>query len=141
MVRREMGRVAAKKPKPQKKIAEKPKTGRPRKELDPDAIERAAGVGLTNEQIARVFGCSADLLEMRFSGSIEKGRAVAVHSMSSRCFQAGMGDSVPDRIFWLKARAGWRDRPVEDNKGSGESAEAILEQIARARGLDKKGSE
>jgi hypothetical protein len=108
--------------------------GRPKKDISTDEVERAAGCGLTDAQIAHVLGCSVDTLSRRFAEHIKRGKANAIYSMSSKCFQMGLtDDGVTDRIFWLKCRAGWRDRPSEIE--GEESLDAMLMQLQREHGF------
>jgi len=49
---------------------------RPKKyNLDTDQIKKLASLGCTNKEMADFFGCSADLLEKRYSEFLTKGRA------------------------------------------------------------------
>ena len=49
---------------------------RPKKyNLDTDQIKKLASLGCTNKEIGDFFGCSADLLEKRYSEFLPKGRA------------------------------------------------------------------
>tara|TARA_A100000172_G_C3023310_1_gene103889 strand:- start:97 stop:399 length:303 start_codon:yes stop_codon:yes gene_type:complete len=49
---------------------------RPKKyNLDTDQIKKLASLGCTNKEIGDFFGCSADLLEKRYSEFLTKGRA------------------------------------------------------------------
>ena len=49
---------------------------RPKKyNLDTDQIKKLASLGCTNKEISDFFGCSADLLEKRYSEFLTKGRA------------------------------------------------------------------
>ena len=49
---------------------------RPKKyNLDTDQIKKLASLGCTNKEMGDFFGCSADLLEKRYSEFLTKGRA------------------------------------------------------------------
>ena len=49
---------------------------RPKKyDIDPKQVEKLAGYGCTNTEIAGVYGCSADLIDKSYSEFLTKGRA------------------------------------------------------------------
>jgi hypothetical protein len=47
---------------------------RPRKKINPEALENLASLGFTMEEIAVLSDCSVDTLERRFADAIKKGR-------------------------------------------------------------------
>ena len=49
---------------------------RPKKyDIDPKQVEKLAGYGCTNTEIAGVYGCSSDLIDKSYSEFLTKGRA------------------------------------------------------------------
>ena len=49
---------------------------RPKKyNIDTNEVEKLAGYGCTNIEIANFFGCSSDLIEKSYSEFLTKGRA------------------------------------------------------------------
>ena len=49
--------------------------GRPKKyNIDTEQVEKLAGLGCTNTEIASFFGCSSDLIEKSYSEYLTKGR-------------------------------------------------------------------
>ena len=49
---------------------------RPKKyDIDPVQVEKLAGYGCTNTEIAGVYGCSTDLIDKSYSEFLTKGRA------------------------------------------------------------------
>ena len=49
---------------------------RPKKyDIDPKQVEKLAGYGCTNTEIAGVYGCSTDLIDKSYSEFLTKGRA------------------------------------------------------------------
>lgn len=89
---------------------------------DLERLSRMAGNGLTNEQIAAIFGIHRDTFrsyvqnDERISSALEKGKAKAVEAISRACFQSAMDPKgVLDRLFWLKSRAGWREKHEIDH--------------------------
>jgi DNA-binding XRE family transcriptional regulator len=97
-----------------------------RKQIDLKEVERLAGLGLTQEQIAISVGVSPRTLESRkaesaeFAAAIKKGQADAIQEVSNALFQNAKGGNVTAQIFFLKARAQWKDRHEdvgEDGEG------------------------
>lgn len=74
--------------------------GRPLLEIDAKLVEKLAGIGAKNTEIADFVGCSTDTLENRFSAELTKGRANL--KMSVRRWQlkyAEQGNSA--LLIWL----------------------------------------
>lgn len=94
----------------------KKKMGRPR--FEPTDYQRKqvttmAGYGMTPEQIAKVIGISAPTLRLHFESELEEGLAKATFNMTQTLYQQATNKDKPNitaMIFWLKAKAGWRDR-------------------------------
>ena len=101
-----------------------------RKQIDLKEVERLAGLGLTQEQIAISVGVSPRTLESRkaesaeFAAAIKKGQAAAVQEVSNALFQNAMGGNVTAQIFFLKARAKWKDRHEEGDE-PGDDAQPV----------------
>jgi AraC-like DNA-binding protein len=74
--------------------------GRPRKEIDPQLLERLAACGCTLYEIASVLGCNRRTLERRFADAIEAGRLRGRSSLRHKQFQLAMrGDKT--MLIWL----------------------------------------
>lgn len=95
---------------------EKKKGGRPK--YNPTEHERRqvtamSGYGMTNEQIADILGISAPTLAKHFSAELEKGLSHATLRITKTLFEQATDPEKPNMtamIFWLKAKAGWRDK-------------------------------
>ncbi len=81
------------------------------------AAEDAAARGLSDVQVAEVLGISRATLDRRkrddeaFEAAIKKGKARGIQEVSNMLFETALQGSVPAMIFYLKARAGWTDKP------------------------------
>ncbi len=87
------------------------------------AAEESAARGLSESQVAEVLGISrATLLRRKkddaaFDAAIKKGKARGIKEVSSALFEAALQGCVPAMIFYLKARAGWSDKPMAFQEG------------------------
>jgi len=98
------------------KTKRKPKpSGRP--EYQPTDKERAqvkalSGMGLTQEEIALVIGMSEPTLRKHFRMELDVGMLEANAKVAQSLFRQATSNEKPNvaaSIFWLKARAGWRE--------------------------------
>jgi hypothetical protein len=83
--------------------------------LDLEKIEDLAAKGLTLEQIAAALSIDVRTLynhrkKFREVGeAINRGAANGIAMIANKLFEAANNGSVTAQIFYLKARAGWRD--------------------------------
>jgi transcriptional regulator with XRE-family HTH domain len=81
-----------------------------------ERIERAAGLGLTLRQIAYLCDVSKSTLERWLEDEnvrwhYDKGRAIAIEAKAQQLSAMADRGEVAALIFWLKAQAGWTDKP------------------------------
>ena len=82
------------------------------------AAEESAARGLSETQVAELLGISrATLLRRKkddaaFDAAIKKGKARGIQAVSNALFESALQGCVPAMIFYLKARAGWSDKPM-----------------------------
>ena len=107
------------------------KAGKPRIEIDLDRVTELAAQGLTNEQIAAALGISRTTLQARkreselFAQAIEKGQALGIEAVSNALFENAKAGNVTAQIFFLKARAKWKDRHDEGGEGDDETVTPV----------------
>lgn len=102
--------------------------GRPKREFTPEEvtlIENMCSVGVTQDQIAKIMGCSIDVLHKRLSDVMENARAKAVATVTKSLYQHAIEGSLGHAIFWMKNVAGWRDKP-EDRADEDLSASGVI---------------
>jgi hypothetical protein len=95
------------------------KRGRPALELTPTTlseIERLAGRGFRLEDIAIACDVSKSTLKRwlkhpEVQACYQKGRIEATSNVAYRLYELCMAGEVAACIFWLKAQAGWTDKP------------------------------
>jgi AcrR family transcriptional regulator len=84
--------------------------------LDLEKIEDLAAKGLTLEQIAAALNIDVRTLynhrkKFREVGeAINRGAANGIAKIANKLFEAAENGNVTAQIFYLKARAGWRDQ-------------------------------
>lgn len=79
-------------------------------------IEDMAGRGAVLDDIAKVLGVSPSTLDRWLTDEVVKeawayGRAHAKDAIANRLFEIAMSGDTAACIFWLKAQAGWTDKP------------------------------
>ena len=98
----------------------KRKVGRPKFEITDDIMKKAedyAAKGLTIDQIASVLGFSdATIYERQqeypdFYDALKRGRATGIANVTNALYEKATVDKdLGAQVFYLKNRAGWRDR-------------------------------
>ena len=94
--------------------------GRPRFEPTPKErrqVRKLVGLGLTHEDISGVIGISEKTLRRHFRKELETGVAIANARVAASLFRQATSKIKPNptcAIFWMKARAGWRDQDPKE---------------------------
>jgi hypothetical protein len=84
-----------------------------------------AAYGVPVEAIARLLGMPLGTARRRFADELGRGAAEANLKVAQSLFRKATGDgpqAVVAQIFWLKARACWRDRPGPEPDPLGKKA-------------------
>ncbi len=95
-------------PKPKRK-----KPGQPPFVPTPDQrkqVQMLAGFGNTQDQISVITGIAVRTISRHFPQEMKNGAAVVNSVVAQRLFLRTEKDTTAG-IFWMKARAGWVDRP------------------------------
>ncbi len=95
------------------------KRGRPAFAPTPDQrkmVEAMAAYGIPQKEIAQVVGIAYETLRKHFAAELLLGSSKATAKVAEFLYQKATGKRGDDHaavvaaIFWLKARAGWKDR-------------------------------
>ncbi|MBI0535675.1 hypothetical protein D9599_08825 [Roseomonas sp. KE2513] len=96
-----------------------------------------AGFGIPQPDIATLLEIDPKTLRVHFRRELDRGSVEATVKVAQTLYQmATSGQNTAASIFWMKARAGWREKHevVLSAKPAGEMSDAELEEeIARAR--------
>jgi hypothetical protein len=113
-------------------------------------VEKMAACGIRQDDIARVIGIAAKTLRFHFRDELDNGSTKATALVAESLFRmATKGGNVAAAIFWMKARAGWREKiiveapetplrsaPDADLAASVDARRARLAAIVGTRGSD-----
>jgi hypothetical protein len=86
-------------------------------------VRHLAGVGVRQDDIARIIGCAPKTLRKQCRDDLDRGVAEANAIVSGSLFAAAKGGNVTAQIFWLKTRAHWRENAVRSDAASVSDAE------------------
>src|SRR3954454_13020174 len=101
--------------------------------------EVLSGIGLPHRQIAVLLACDEKTLRRHLGEELTRGDAKATAKVAQSLFQmATVEKSVAAAIFWMKARAGWRERHDVQltTRPLREPSDAELERIIQLNGPD-----
>jgi hypothetical protein len=93
-------------------------------------VRYLAGVGVRQDDIAKIIGCAPKTLRKRFRDELDRGGAEANATIAGYLFAAAKGGNVVAQIFWLKTRANWREQKAADDPipgtDTGSNSEVVL---------------
>jgi hypothetical protein len=79
-----------------------------------EKVRHLAGLGVTQDDIARLIGCAPKTLRKRFRDELDRGVAEANAVISGSLYAAAKAGNVTAQMFWLKTRAHWREQGSTD---------------------------
>ena len=88
-----------------------------------ERVRYLAGVGVRQDDIAKIIGCAPKTLRKRFRDELDRGVAEANATVCGYLFAAAKAGNIPAIIFWLKTRAHWREGAAADDAISRTAAE------------------
>jgi hypothetical protein len=92
-------------------------------EMVREKVRHLAGVGVRQDDIAKMIGCAPKTLRKRCREDLDRGVAEANAVVSGSLFAAAKGGNVTAQIFWLKTRAQWRENAARSDAASSGDAE------------------
>lgn len=97
-------------------------------------VRAMSGFGIPQDDIATFLEIEPKTLRKHFRRELDRGMVEATAKVAQSLFQmATTGNNVAAAIFWMKARAGWREKHEIQlsAKPMNELTDAELEQIIR----------
>ena len=94
-----------------------------------EKVRHLAGVGIRQDDIAKIIGCAPKTLRKRCRDDLDRGVAEANAMVSGYLFAAAKAGNVAAQIFWLKSRAHWHEKTVADDpvaRGGEPDAQVVL---------------
>jgi hypothetical protein len=79
-----------------------------------ERVRHLAGLGVRQDDVARIIGCSPKTLRKRLRDELDRGVAEANATIAGYLFAAAKAGNIAAIIFWLKTRAHWRERNATD---------------------------
>lgn len=101
-------------------------------------VHRAAGLGLTQDQIAHLIGVHPNTLAKRYKVELKTAEAFLNFNVAQNLYSIatnpGHKGAVAAAIFWMKTRGGWRE--VTRHEHTGEGGGPIQHQVVKADTID-----
>ena len=69
-----------------------------------ERVRYLAGLGVPQEELAKIIGCCPKTLRKRFRDELDRGTAEANASVAGYLFNSAKAGNVAAQIFWLKTR-------------------------------------
>ena len=94
-----------------------------------EKVRHLAGVGVRQDDIAKIIGCAPKTLRKRCRDDLDRGVAEANATVSGYLFAAAKAGNVTAQIFWLKSRANWHEKSVPEEpvaRGNGEPDSQVV---------------
>lgn len=73
-------------------------------------VSALASFGVPQNDIAAYIDVDPKTLRKHYRRELDTAETRANAAVAKRLYEQATGDSVPAAIFWLKARAGWREK-------------------------------
>ena len=89
-----------------------------------EKVRYLAGLGVRQDDIAKIIGCAPKTLRKRFRDDLDRGVTEANATVAGYLFASAKAGDVRAQIFWLKTRANWREGAAPHDAISGGGPEA-----------------
>ena len=87
-----------------------------------EKVRHLAGLGVPQDDIAKLVGCAPKTLRKRFRNELDRGVVEANATVTGYLLAAAKAGNIAAIIFWLKTRAHWRERSAAENATPGADA-------------------
>jgi hypothetical protein len=103
-------------------------------------VQLHATIGTTHEVIASIIGIDAKTLRKHYREELDQSMAKANAQIGGALFNKAKGGDTAAMIFWMKTRAGWREKQEVDLSSSdGSMTPQVIERvIVKAKDNDEK---
>jgi hypothetical protein len=92
-----------------------------------EKVRMAACLGVPLERMPQLLELSKDLIRKHYMREVETGRDSVNGLVQAALLRNALEGNVTAQIFWLKSRAGWRDRDVVTHlHGTTEETKGLL---------------
>jgi hypothetical protein len=111
-------------------MIEERSNGRPPRQFTAEERNQAevlSGIGLPHRQIAVLIGCDEKTLRKHLGDELTRGDAKATAKIAQSLFSKAINGDTASMIFWMKVRAGWSERVVQEHTGVGGEGPVRLE--------------
>jgi hypothetical protein len=98
-------------------------------------VRELKAAGCTNAYIARRVGIGEDTLARHYGAEIEDAMQAAVSEMARSLYARGLAGDNACAIFWLKCRAGWREKG-DDHEATQATPVKVVVEVKDARRAD-----
>lgn len=92
-------------------------------------VNRAAAIGLTQEDTAKLIGISESTLQRRMAEDFKEGMVdydgAVVRNLRRHALGAGNG-AVTAAIYWTKVRLGWKEKQAIEHSFAGDTLAKIV---------------
>ena len=88
-----------------------------------------ARVGTTENDIAKIIDCDPKTLRKYFRDELDRGMAEATAEVAGFLFAAAKAGNVAAQIFWMKAKARWREREASEGPTPSTDAESTAQVV------------
>ena len=79
-------------------------------------VKQLAGLGIPQQDICRIAGCSEKTLRKHFRDELDRASIEANAVAAGYLYKSVQDGNVAAQIFWMKCRGGWRERPAAPEK-------------------------
>ena len=98
-------------------------------------VKSLSGYGVPQEDICHIIDVSKPTLHKHYRREIDVGFAQANAKVGQSLYNQAVGGNTSAAIFWMKARAGWREKIEHEHTGKVEmNFNTIIERLTKDDG-------